>query len=68
MTYDTGEYTIIQNAIHFTVTHHEPTEYLGKQMTWPASFTYFVTPIDETSMMIEDRIMNTSWTMVKTGP
>jgi hypothetical protein len=68
MTYDTGEYTIIQNAIHFTVTHHEPAEYKGQPMTWVASFTYFVTPIDATSMTVEDHIMNTSWTMYKTGP
>jgi hypothetical protein len=68
MTLDTGEYNVIGNAIHFTVTHHEPTEYLGQQLTWPTSFTYFITPIDATSMTVEDHIMNTSWTMYKTGP
>lgn len=68
MTLDTGEYNIIGNAVHFTVTRHEPTEYLGQPMSWVASFTYFVTPIDATSMQVEDRIMNTSWTMYKIGP
>jgi len=68
MTLDTGEYNIIGNAVHFTVTHHEPTEFQGQPMSWVASFTYFVTPIDATSMMVEDHIMNTNWTMYKTGP
>jgi hypothetical protein len=68
MTLDTGEYNIVGNAIHFTVTHHEPTEYKGQPLTWVTSFTYFVTPIDATSMYVEDHIMNTSWTMYKTGP
>ncbi|MEI7849764.1 MAG: hypothetical protein WCK35_28475 [Chloroflexota bacterium] len=68
MTLDTGEYNIIGNAVHFTVTHHEPTEFQGKPMSWVASFTYFVTPITSTSMQVEDHIMNTSWTMYKTGP
>ena len=68
MTLDTGEYNIIGNAVHFTVTHHEPTEFQGKPMSWVASFTYFVTPLTSTSMQVEDRIMNSSWTMYKTGP
>jgi|GEM_PF-4903238 len=68
MTLDTGEYNIIGNAVHFTVTRHEPTEFQGKPMSWVASFTYFVTPIDATSMTVEDHIMNTSWIMYKTGP
>jgi hypothetical protein len=68
MTLDTGEYNIIGDAVHFTVTHHEPTEFQGQPMSWVASFTYFVTPITSTSMQVEDRIMNTSWTMYKTGP
>jgi hypothetical protein len=68
MTLDTGEYNIVGNAIHFTVTHHEPTEYKGQSLTWVTSFTYFVAPIDATSMNVEDRIINTSWTMYKTGP
>lgn len=68
MTLDTGEYNIIGKAVHFTVTHHEPTEFQGKPMSWVASFTYFVTPLTATSMQVEDHIMNTSWTMYKTGP
>jgi fructose-1,6-bisphosphatase len=68
MTYDTGEYNIIQNAIHFTVTHHEPTENQGQPLSWATSFTYYVYPINATSMTVEDRTMNTRWTMVKTGP
>jgi hypothetical protein len=68
MALDTGEYNIVGNAIHFTVTHHEPTEYMGQPLTWVTSFTYFVTPIDATSMIVEDHIMDTSWTMYKTGP
>ncbi|MCX6064740.1 MAG: hypothetical protein NT121_03165 [Chloroflexi bacterium] len=68
MTLDTGEYNIIGNAVHFTVTHHEPTEFQDQPMSWVTSFTYFVTPIDATSMQVEDHIMNTSWTMYKTGP
>ena len=68
MTLDTGEYNIIGNAVHFTVTHHEPTEFQGKPMSWVASFTYFVTPLTSTLMQVEDRIMNSSWTMYKTGP
>jgi hypothetical protein len=68
MTLDTGVYTIIGNAVHFTVTHHEPTEYMGQPLSWVTSFTYFVTPVDATTMQVEDHIMKTSWTMHKTGP
>ena len=68
MTLDTGEFNIIGDAVHFTVTHHEPTEYLGKTLSWVTSFTYFITPIDATTMTVEDHVMNTTWTMDKTGP
>jgi len=68
MTLDTGEFNLIGQAVHFTVTHHEPTEYQRKPLTWVTSFTYFITPIDATSMRVEDHVMNTSWTMDKTGP
>jgi len=65
LTYDVGTYVVGDGFIHFTVTDHEPKEYLGKQMTWVNSFTYFYTPIDASSMLVEDRIMGTQWTMYR---
>ena len=68
MTYDVGIYEVGDGFIHFSVTDHEPKEYLGQEMTWVNSFTYFITPIDQNTMVVEDRIMNTQWTMYRTGP
>jgi len=52
LTYDVGRYEVGDGFIHFVVENHEPKEYLGKQMSWLTSFTYFYTPIDENSMLL----------------
>ena len=65
MTYDVGTYVVGDGFIHFYVTDHEPKEYLGKRMSWVNSFTYFYTPIDASSMLVEDHIMGTQWTMYR---
>jgi hypothetical protein len=65
MTYDTGTYQVGDGFIHFAVTNHEPKVYKGKQMTWVNSFTYFYTPVDANSMILEDHIMGTRWTVYR---
>ena len=65
MTYDTGAYQVGDGFIHFTVTNHEPKVYKGKQMTWVNSFTYFYTPVDANSMILEDHIAGTRWTVYR---
>jgi hypothetical protein len=65
LTYDVGTYVVGDGFIHFAVTDHEPKEYLGKQMTWVNSFTYFYTPIDANSMLLEDHVAGTQWTMYR---
>jgi hypothetical protein len=68
ITYDTGQYTIVGDAIHFTVTNHEPKVYKGQPMSYVTSFTYFITPIDDYTIIIEDHIANTQWEMYRSGP
>ena len=53
MTYDVGFYEEGDGFIHFSVTDHEPKEYLGQEMTWVNSFTYFITPMDQNTMVVE---------------
>jgi hypothetical protein len=65
LTYDVGRYEVGDGFIHFVVEDHEPKEYLGKKMSWLTSFTYFYTPIDENSMLLEDHVAGTQWTMIR---
>jgi hypothetical protein len=65
MTYDTGTYQVGNGFIHFTVENHEPKVYKGKEMTWVNSFTYFFTPVDANSMVFEDHIAGTRWTVYR---
>jgi hypothetical protein len=65
MTYDTGTYQVGQGFIHFAVENHEPKVYKGQEMTWVNSFTYFYTPVDANSMILEDRIASTRWTVYR---
>ena len=40
-------------------------EVLHNLMTWVNSFTYFYTPVDANSMVLEDHIMGTRWTVYR---
>jgi len=61
MTIDTGAYVVGDGFIHFTVTHHEPQYYNGQPMAYVTSFTYFFTPLDANTMLLEDHVMGTQW-------
>ena len=47
MTHDTGTYEIVQNWIHFRLQDWGPTEYMGKNLTWPTSDTWVVTVLQD---------------------
>jgi hypothetical protein len=66
MTYDVGTYQTGDGYIHFVVQDHEPKMYNGEKMTWIASWTYFYTVEDDNTMVFEDRIAHSRWT-VKRG-
>jgi hypothetical protein len=61
MTLDTGLYEVGDGFIHFAVTHHEPQYYNGQPMSYVTSFTYFFTPVDADTMILEDHVMKTQW-------
>jgi hypothetical protein len=63
MTYDVGTYEDGEGFIHFVVEDHQPKEYKGQPMHWVTSFTYFYTVVDENTMILEDRIIGTRWTI-----
>ena len=43
MTYDSGQFEVVSNWVHFYLQKWAPTEYLGRPMTWPTSDTWIVT-------------------------
>lgn len=61
MTYEVGEYQVLEGAIHFSVRDYEPKVYKGTEMSRPLSWTVWYTVVDENTMIWEDRIMNTRW-------
>ncbi|MBI5876219.1 MAG: hypothetical protein HZB53_01095 [Chloroflexi bacterium] len=65
LTYDVGTYVVGEGYIHFTVTDHQPKVYRNQPMQWVTSFTYFITPVDQNTMQVEDRIVNTHWVMYR---
>ncbi len=63
MTYDVGTYQTGDGYIHFVVQDHEPKVYNGQKMTWITSWTYFYTVVDDNTMVFEDRIAHSRWTV-----
>lgn len=61
MTWDVGTYAVGNGFIRFVVENHEPKEYLGQTMSWATGFTYYYTFIDEDTLLLEDRLIDTSW-------
>jgi hypothetical protein len=63
MTYDVGTYEVGDGYIHFVVQDHEPKVYNGQPMTWLKSWTYLYTVTDANTMIFEDRIAQSRWTV-----
>ena len=63
LTYDVGTYAVGEGFIRFIVENHEPKTYKGQQMHWLTSFTYFYTVVDSDTMIFEDRVAGTQWTV-----
>ena len=63
MTYDVGTYQTGDGYIHFVVQDHEPKVYNGQKMTWITSWTHFYTVVDDNTMIFEDRIAHSRWTV-----
>ena len=68
LTYDVGTYVVGDGYIHFTVTDHQPKVYRNQPMQWVNSFTYFIIPVDQNTMQVEDHVVGTQWTMYRQGP
>jgi hypothetical protein len=63
MTYDVGTYEVGDGYIHFVVQDHEPKVYNGQPMTWLKSWTYLYTVTDANTMIFEDRVAQSRWTV-----
>ena len=63
LTYDVGTYAVGDGFIRFIVEKHEPKTYKGQEMHWLTSFTYYYTVVDADTMVFEDRIAGTRWTV-----
>jgi len=65
MTWEVGLYEVGEGFIHFTVQDYEPKEYKGQRLSRPTSWTVFYTVLDENTMIWEDRILGTRWTVYR---
>jgi hypothetical protein len=65
MTYDVGTYQVGEGFLHFVVGDHEPKVYLGKPLTWVTSWTYFYTVVDQDTVIFEDRVIRSKWTVYR---
>ncbi len=65
MTLDIGAYQIGDGFLHFVVEDHEPKKYNDQDMTWVKSFTCFFTVVNDNTMIFEDRIMQSRWTVYR---
>lgn len=67
MTYEVGLYEVGQGFIHFAVQDYEPKEYKGQPQSRPTSWTVFYTVVDANTMIWEDRVLGTRWTVYRQG-
>ena len=65
MTWEVGLYEVGEGFIHFAVQDYEPKEYKGQWLSRPTSWTVFYTVLDENTMIWEDRILGTQWTVYR---
>ncbi len=65
MTWETGTYEPGEGFIHFSVLNYEPKVYKGTTMSRPTSWTVFYTVVDENTMIWEDRVLGTQWTVYR---
>jgi len=67
MTWEVGAYEVVadQNFIHFTLENYGPTTYKGTQLSRPMSWSVFYTVVDADTMIWEDRVLGTQWTVYR---
>ncbi len=65
MTWEVGLYEVGQGFIHFSVQDYEPKVYKGTTMWRPTSWTVFYTVVDQNTMIWEDRVLGTQWTVYR---
>ena len=65
MTWEVGLYEVGEGFIHFAVQDYEPKEYQGQWLSRPTSWTVFYTVLDENTMIWEDRVLGTQWTVYR---
>lgn len=62
-THDVGTYQAGAGYLHFFIEDHEPKVSNGRQVSWPRNWTYFFTVLDENTMVLENRISRSKWTL-----
>jgi len=67
MTWEVGTYEVVagQHFIHFTLENYGPTTYKGTQLSRPMSWGVFYTAVDADTMIWEDRVLGTRWTVYR---
>jgi hypothetical protein len=65
MTWEVGTYQVVadQNFIHFTLENYGPTTYKGTELSRPMSWGVFYSVVDADTMIWEDRVLGTQWTV-----
>ncbi len=65
LAYETGTYYVGDGFIHFMLDNYEPKIYKGRWMSRPMSWTAWYTIVDENTLVWEDRIIGTQWTVYR---
>lgn len=65
LTYEVGMFQVLDGFIHFSLQDYEPKVYKGRQMDRPQSWGVYYTVVDENTMIWEDRIIGTRWTVYR---
>jgi hypothetical protein len=63
MTWETGFYEVGSGYIHFTLQNYGPTTYKGTELSRPMSWSVFYTVVDADTMVWEDRVLGSQWTV-----
>lgn len=63
MTWETGFYETGPGYIHFALQNYGPTTYKGTELSRPMSWSVFYTVVDADTMVWEDRVLGSRWTV-----
>lgn len=63
MTWETGFYETGPGYIHFSLQNYGPTTYKSTELSRPMSWSVFYTVVDADTMVWEDRVLGSQWTV-----